>query len=368
MLSRELRPTACWCDFLSAALYSILAMAVFAGLLVVFRWHEAPAAGSNLQCSIIDCLVSCDGRRALVTYRRLGHVQSSLQLGLATVDLQGRSGRFQIAPTQIASYALARIDDDRSYIIGANRQVIVRSNDSAESFASDGFALPEGCLADVTPVSDSHTYLTTSTNGQLQLFDPRQNLVRWERDVDCFTLHPQCGLHAVLPNRAIVQLSIETGEVLRTIAWCQASALALAIDPLGTTIASLDCTGGVEANRLRDGKSRWRQLRHGSLTMPPSYRANIISTLLSFSADGSDLVTSASEGEWVLAIWDVKTGDRVSTLRGHDHPINGATFLPDGSLASWAADGTLRLWDARRGVVLRVFSIDPLPSLFRRLM
>jgi WD40 repeat protein len=65
----------------------------------------------------------------------------------------------------------------------------------------------------------------------------------------------------------------------------------------------------------------------------------------------------------VLAIWNATTGVRVKTLQGHDDTINGAAFLPDGSLVSWSADGTLRLWNVRRGVVRRVFPAHRLPML-----
>jgi WD40 repeat protein len=85
--------------------------------------------------------------------------------------------------------------------------------------------------------------------------------------------------------------------------------------------------------------------------------------VLAFSSDGGYLATAAHEGEWVLGIWNTKTGARVRTLRGHDDTINGAAFLPDGSLASWSADGTLRLWNVQRGAIRRVFHAQELPLL-----
>ena len=85
--------------------------------------------------------------------------------------------------------------------------------------------------------------------------------------------------------------------------------------------------------------------------------------VLAFSSDGRYLATAAREGEWVLAIWSTRTGVRVRTLRGHDGTINGAVFLPDGSLASWSTDGTLRLWNVRRGAVRRIFRAQELPPL-----
>ena len=357
MLMQGTSRSACWQDLPAAALYSMIAMAAFTALLAAGRWYEVVPTGTDPGCSIISCVVSGDARRALVKYRTPGLSSQCLHIGLATVDLQGTDNRFQSAPTLSAPRALAQLKDQWSYIFGADGPSMVRHIDGRKTSAPDGFERPEGCPGNLSALADGRTVLKMSTGGQLQALEVEQNLVRWERDVECFALHPRCGLYAALSDRAIVQLSMETGGVLRTISRCQQSALALAVDPLGNAIALLDCQGGVEMRRLCDGKSLWRHKAHGAQALPAWHRANEFAPVLTFSADGHDMVTAAREGEWVLAIWNAKTGDRIQTLRGHDNPINGTAFLPDRSLISWGADGTLRLWDARRGVVKRIFSI-----------
>ena len=93
------------------------------------------------------------------------------------------------------------------------------------------------------------------------------------------------------------------------------------------------------------------------------HRPTTFGRVLSFSTDGRYLVTSAREGEWVLALWNAETGARLKTLRGHDKTINGAAFLPDRSLVSWSADGTLRFWNVQRGAIRRILRIqESLPA------
>ena len=45
-------------------------------------------------------------------------------------------------------------------------------------------------------------------------------------------------------------------------------------------------------------------------------------------------------------LWDVATGQLVTTLTGHTGVVNSVTFSPDGdTLASGSRDGTAILWD-----------------------
>jgi WD40 repeat protein len=198
----------------------------------------------------------------------------------------------------------------------------------------------------------------------MQLFDVRENRVRWQREGsgwECVALHPQAGLFAAFGGR-IVQLDLATGVIVRTIAQPNECIRAVAVEPRGGLIAWLDDAGGIEVRRLNDSRQLWVQKSHGGQTLPETHRPTMFANVLQFSADGRYLVTSANEGEWVLAVWNVKSGSRQKTLRGHDHVVNGARFLPDGTLASWGRDGTLRVWDLKRGVARRVFSLNRLTS------
>src|SRR5262249_28834615 len=68
---------------------------------------------------------------------------------------------------------------------------------------------------------------------------------------------------------------------------------------------------------------------------------------LAFSPDGSRLA-------WAGASRDVHVADlrsqKVQELRGHEDDVTGLSFLPDGTLLSASADGTLRRWDLLTGL------------------
>jgi YD repeat-containing protein len=72
---------------------------------------------------------------------------------------------------------------------------------------------------------------------------------------------------------------------------------------------------------------------------------------LAWSPDGSMLALSAYQD---AQVWEVKTGQRLATLRGHTGEVDGIAWSPDGTmLATASRDATVRLWDARRHTALR---------------
>ena len=51
-----------------------------------------------------------------------------------------------------------------------------------------------------------------------------------------------------------------------------------------------------------------------------------------------------------VTLWEVETGQHLSTLKGHEHRIFSLAFSPDGTtLASGAEDDTAKLWDVSTG-------------------
>ena len=69
---------------------------------------------------------------------------------------------------------------------------------------------------------------------------------------------------------------------------------------------------------------------------------------VSFSPDGKTLASAGVDGS--IRLWDVRTGDTLSTLEGHTSWVNSVAFSPDGkTLASGSSDSTIRLWDVRIG-------------------
>ena len=76
---------------------------------------------------------------------------------------------------------------------------------------------------------------------------------------------------------------------------------------------------------------------------------------LAFTSDGSVLAGAGGDTEdFAIHVWDVASGQEISTLRGHSGIIWSVAFSPDDRmLASVSSDGTARIWDWRSGDLLK---------------
>jgi WD40 repeat protein len=81
-------------------------------------------------------------------------------------------------------------------------------------------------------------------------------------------------------------------------------------------------------------------------------------TALAVTSDGKTLASASgvydkkaerwAEGE--IKLWNLKTGERITTWRGHTKLITALAFLPDGkTLISAGEDKAIILWDAEQG-------------------
>jgi len=69
---------------------------------------------------------------------------------------------------------------------------------------------------------------------------------------------------------------------------------------------------------------------------------------LVFSPDNTVLVTGTTAGitHSEIELWDLTTGEKLSTLNGHTQPVETLVFSPDGkTLVSTGTDGTILVWD-----------------------
>ena len=84
-------------------------------------------------------------------------------------------------------------------------------------------------------------------------------------------------------------------------------------------------------------------------------------TAVAFSPDGN-AVALGSVGE--VRVYDAnESSKRLATLSGHTGPVYAVTYKPDGSvIATGGWDGTVRLFDAKTGNLIKQFSSVPLPE------
>ena len=179
---------------------------------------------------------------------------------------------------------------------------------------------------------------------------------------DLFTVAPDgAAVWRVGEVRARVTLRGEHGGIDRA-----------ALSPDGTRALVLHDDGTARLWRIADGAplhalGRWRpdSLVDTDRAAPPATPRDEAS----FSADGSLLLTTGTTGDPTQAredaprearLWDAATGRLLRTLTAPEHGGVAAAWLsPDGARAfTGHADFTVRLWDARSGVVIADWPAD----------
>jgi len=66
---------------------------------------------------------------------------------------------------------------------------------------------------------------------------------------------------------------------------------------------------------------------------------------IAFSPDNKYIVSGGSD--CTVKVWDIATGKRVTTLRGHGNAVSSVVFTLDGKrIVSGSEDGTIKVWDA----------------------
>ncbi|MCB9351235.1 MAG: CHAT domain-containing protein [Lewinellaceae bacterium] len=66
-----------------------------------------------------------------------------------------------------------------------------------------------------------------------------------------------------------------------------------------------------------------------------------------YSPEGKRILTTSHDS--TLKIWDIKSGQCISTLDGQWDHFNSETFSPDGQLVLSTSDHNIRIWDAKSG-------------------
>ena len=102
-------------------------------------------------------------------------------------------------------------------------------------------------------------------------------------------------------------------------------------------------------------------IQPGNIARLQSFRAFTMSAAVravEFSPDGTMLASASGDSErYEVAIWNVESGERITTFKGHTAIVWDVTFSPDGAyLASSSKDRTARIWQVSTGTQLHVFN------------
>jgi WD40 repeat protein len=140
----------------------------------------------------------------------------------------------------------------------------------------------------------------------------------------------------IIGDRGLSLRDVKTGRVL---ARSEGEYRQVVFSPDGKSVAAFtdDAAYLLDARALRPIRTlSWR----GSSYHPDA----------AFSPDGKRLVAATP---YFIAVWDTRTGKRLSSEGGHEETVTTMAFSPDGSLlATGGSDGSACLWDVAAGRLL----------------
>lgn len=214
--------------------------------------------------------------------------------------------------------------------------------------------------------SDGRYALSGSSDGLFRLWDVQKNMeiTRFKEPSDtvrAVAISPD-NRYALSgsDDRTIKLWSLNTGKRIRTFKGHTQGVLGLgvssvAFSPDGKYALS---SGGDQTIRLwniNNGKQS-RILGNPRFVSFFSFafkNADIASSV-AFSPDGRYALSGSADT--TLKLWDLNTGKKIRTFKGHSSPVDSVTFSSDGRHAlSGSSDKTLKLWDINTGKRIRTF-------------
>ena len=162
--------------------------------------------------------------------------------------------------------------------------------------------------------------------------------------------HPEISALAFSPVRKEIVSATKTGKVQ---VWDTETGVALATLLAGQNLDDFDfnfeepisaLTFSSDGMLLAVGSNQRIRLFGGEKYIGLKEEIPHHSNVLVFSPDNGVLMNGRVSG--AIQLWDVRTGNKLTTLTGHTGSIETLKFSPDGkTIVSTGADGTILLWD-----------------------
>jgi len=228
----------------------------------------------------------------------------------------------------------------------------------------------EDVIASVSYSPDGRRLASASWDGIIKIWDAATGQVirtlTGKKAIFAVVFHPDgTRLASAGKDRAVTLWDAATGQVIRTFPGHAQSIHELAFSPDGKLIASSSEDGTVKLWDTSTGSVVYTLADHRERAVGQ----------IAFSPDGKTLA-SAGGGEPTIRVWNLTTGQLIRTFRDDVNPLininpdgkastgdkrllvgrhrKPVAFSPDGKiLATGVEDGTIKLWDASAGSLVR---------------
>jgi hypothetical protein len=162
-------------------------------------------------------------------------------------------------------------------------------------------------------------------------------------------------------------------DTSRSLQGHEAAVHALAVASEGGLLLSAGgaYVGGSDGEALGCVVRSWDLRRGRALNLFLGHQAPV--HCLGISRDGRRLLSGGGGYEWrdgalvssdcVIRLWDIKTGQELTTFAEHEAPVRGVAFLGGTQhVVSCSSDGIVLVWDVRRRPLPRALTRDPSPA------